>query len=425
MQNNVDNLVDNLEDPLFQSVEAHILANQVQIEAWFRKCWHEKSAPFYCSVDLRNAGFKIAPVDTNLFPGGFNNLPASVFPLCVQAIQHALSQRSPTAEKILLIPENHTSNVHYFENIYRLLTMLRDAGFETELGSLLPTLRKSHTIKLSPEKELVLHPILCEDNRLKLSNFDPDLLILNNDFSDGVPDCIRMTDQLVLPSAELGWASRLKSKHFTYYSQVVKAFSAKIDIDPWLIDPYFEQCESVDFVTRQGETCIAKRVEALLLKIQKKYDAYQIKQTPYVAIKADAGTYGMGVMMLRSPDELLHLNRKQRQKMAVGKNKKQIDRVILQEGVYTLETAGENKAVAEPVIYLIGEQVVGGFYRIHAGKAVHDNLNAPGSAFHPLCIETACTSPHEAQGAAAARYYVYGVIARLAALAAAYEMAAL
>ena len=40
---------------------------------------------FYGSVDLRNAGYKLAPVDMNLFPGGFNNLSEEMLPAAVQA----------------------------------------------------------------------------------------------------------------------------------------------------------------------------------------------------------------------------------------------------------------------------------------------------------------------------------------------------
>jgi len=47
-------------------------------------------AAVYCSVDLRNAGFKLAPVDTNLFPGGFNNLSPEMLPLAVQAAMAAI-----------------------------------------------------------------------------------------------------------------------------------------------------------------------------------------------------------------------------------------------------------------------------------------------------------------------------------------------
>ncbi len=57
--------------------------------------WQEHETPFYCSVDLRNSVFKLAPVDTNLFPGGFNNLSPEFHPLCVQAAMTALEKLCP------------------------------------------------------------------------------------------------------------------------------------------------------------------------------------------------------------------------------------------------------------------------------------------------------------------------------------------
>ena len=58
----------------FLELEKRLLEAQPTIEHWLRGQWTEHTAPFYASVDLRNSGFKLAPVDTNLFPGGFNNL---------------------------------------------------------------------------------------------------------------------------------------------------------------------------------------------------------------------------------------------------------------------------------------------------------------------------------------------------------------
>ena len=55
-------------------LENYIINHSCDIEHWFRTQWLENTAPFYASVDLRNSGFKLTPVDTNLFPGGFNNL---------------------------------------------------------------------------------------------------------------------------------------------------------------------------------------------------------------------------------------------------------------------------------------------------------------------------------------------------------------
>lgn len=78
--------------------------------------------PFYGSTDLRNSGFKLAPVDLNLFPGGFNNLNDAFMPLCVQAAQSAVERICPDASSLLLIPENHTRNQH--QTVYAHLSRM-------------------------------------------------------------------------------------------------------------------------------------------------------------------------------------------------------------------------------------------------------------------------------------------------------------
>jgi hypothetical protein len=80
----VPHLITALNGPLLE-LESKVLEATPAIERWFRLEWQEHTPPFYCSVDLRNAGFKLAPVDTNLFPGGFNNLSPEMMPLAVQA----------------------------------------------------------------------------------------------------------------------------------------------------------------------------------------------------------------------------------------------------------------------------------------------------------------------------------------------------
>jgi hypothetical protein len=55
-------------------IEQQILANQEKFGIWLREQFNETPAPFFGSVDLGNAGFKLSPVETNLFPTGFNNL---------------------------------------------------------------------------------------------------------------------------------------------------------------------------------------------------------------------------------------------------------------------------------------------------------------------------------------------------------------
>ena len=71
----VPHLVTALTGPI-NELEQRILDSMPAIERWFRLEWMEHTPPFYSSVDIRNAGFKLAPVDTNLFPRGWNNLTA-------------------------------------------------------------------------------------------------------------------------------------------------------------------------------------------------------------------------------------------------------------------------------------------------------------------------------------------------------------
>ena len=99
----VPNLKTALSGPM-REVERKILDHATQIERWFRLEWQEHTPPFYSSVDLRNSGFKIAPVDTNLYPGGFNNLSKEMLPLAVQAAQSAIEKYCADAKNLLLIP---------------------------------------------------------------------------------------------------------------------------------------------------------------------------------------------------------------------------------------------------------------------------------------------------------------------------------
>jgi glutamate--cysteine ligase len=406
-------------------LEAHLLEHQAQIETWLRNQWLQTPAPFYTSVDLRNAGFKLAPVDTNLFPAGFNNLNPAFMPLCIQAMQSAIERICPDAAKVLLIPENHTRNLYYLENIATLRDIISRAGFAIRIGSMLPDLETSSQISLPSGRSVTLEPLQRKGNKVYLDNYDPCVAILNNDLSSGVPAILTGLEQRVIPPLNLGWATRLKSGHFSQYRNVAQEFAKIVDIDPWLVDPLFRNCGEINFMKREGEDCLRKNITQLLSDIQAKYDEYDIPDRPFVMVKADAGTYGMGVMTVHTVEEMLDLNRKQRTKMSASKGGQEVTRVIMQEGVYTNETWGDQHGVAEPVVYMIDHFVVGGFYRVHSGRGVNENLNAPGMHFQPLAFAEPCNCPDKSKAPDANpnRFYAYGVIARLACLAAAREYA--
>lgn len=422
----VPHLTTALSGPLL-SLEKNMLHAMPKIEHWFRTQWLEYAAPFYASVDLRNSGFKLAPVDTNLFPGGFNNLNPEFMTLSVQAAMVAVEKVCPEAHRLLIIPENHTRNTYYLRNVVELANIMRQAGLDVRIGSISPEITEPTTLTTHDGQELLLEPVVRVGNRIKLINkelgdFDSCAILLNNDLSAGIPEILQNLEQDLIPPLHAGWSTRRKTHHFSAYNRVVNDFAKLLNIDPWLLNPYFSTCGQIDFHAREGEECLALKVDELLMKIRTKYAEYGIEQEPFVIVKADAGTYGMGIMTVKSPDDVRDLNRKARNKMSVVKEGLQVTEVIIQEGVYTFESI--NDAVAEPVVYMMDHFVIGGFYRVHTGRGVDENLNAPGSHFVPLAFEKPCSLP-DCTGQPDAlpnRFYAYGVVGRLALLAAAIEL---
>ena len=418
----VPHLTTALHGPLLD-LERRVLEASTAIERWFRLRWQQHEPPFYCSVDLRNSGFKLAPVDTNLFPGGFNNLSAAMMPLAVQAATAAIEKICPNAKNLLLVPENHTRNRWYLENVATLATILRQTGLEVRIGSLNPEITAPTEFETATGRMLRVEPLRRAGPRVGLDGFNPCAVLVNNDLSAGIPDALRgLHEQVLLPPLHAGWAVRRKSHHFAAYDEVADEFAQLLNIDPWLVNPFHARCGEIDFHERAGEDCLASNVAMLLEKIRRKYQEYGIADQPYVAVKSDAGTYGMGIMMVKDASEVRDLNRKQRNKMAVGKEGLSVHEVIIQEGVHTVERI-EDK-VAEPVVYMIDRYVVGGFYRVHGARGADENLNAPGAHFVPLAFEEPCSlpDPQAACDAPPNRFYAYGVIGRLALAAGGLEL---
>ncbi len=419
----VPHLITALNGPI-NELEQRILESLPAIERWFRLEWMEHTPPFYTSVDVRNAGFKLAPVDTNLFPGGFNNLTVEMLPLAVQAAMAAIEKICPEAKNLLLIPEKHTRNTFYLANVQRLVQIFHMAGLNVRLGTLDDTIKTSTDLALPDGSTLTLEPLLRTRGRLGLKNFDPCTILLNNDLSAGTPKVLQnLHEQYLLPPLHAGWATRRKTNHFHAYEEVAKKFAKLLGMDPWLINPMYARCGDVNFEDGSSDEALMTQADALLGKVRRKYKEYGIQEKPFILVKSDAGTYGMGVMTVRDPKDLAELSRRSRSKMSVVKDGQEVHEVILQEGVPTYERV--NDAVAEPVVYMIDRYVIGGFYRVNAERGIDENLNAPGASYVPLAFaqHTELPKPGAKPGASAPnRFYMYGVIARLAMVAASYEL---
>jgi glutamate--cysteine ligase len=410
----VPHLITALNGPI-NELEQRVLDSMPAIERWFRLEWMEHTPPFYSSVDVRNAGFKLAPVDTNLFPDGWNNLTPAMLPLAVQAAMVAIEKICPEAKNLLLIPENHSNNLKntfYLSSIAQMRRIFHMAGLNVRIGSIDPDIKQNTTVELPNGESIVLEPVIRSAKRLGLKDFDPCTILLNNELTKGLPGILEeLHEQFVLPPLHASGSVRRKSTHYKSYEDVCKRFGKLLGVDPWLINPMFLTCTDAD---------LAASVDTLLAKIKKKYKEYGITDKPFVVVKTNHSSLadkhaGSSVMMLRQSSEL-----NEHKDIAAFKGE-----LVVQEGVLTKERM--NDAVAEPVVYMMDRYVVGGFYRVHADRGMDENLCSPGSRYVPLAFAEGAELPKPGlkPGASAPnRFYMYGVIGRLAMLAASYELEA-
>jgi glutamate--cysteine ligase len=228
--------------------------------------------------------------------------------------------------------------------------------------------------------------------------------------------------QHLLPPLHAGWTTRRKSNHYKSYEEVAKRFGKLIGIDPWLVNPLLDKAMAVPLFAEQGIEVLTDAADSMLGKIKRRYKEYGIKEKPFVVLKADNGRNGIRCMTVRDAKDVALLIQKQREKQGALH---ELQDVLIQEGVMTHERM--NDAVAEPVVYVMDRYVVGGFYRVHAEQGQDEDLSAAGSSYVPLAFAEATRLPQPGirPGVSAPnRFYMYGVIARLAALAASYELEA-
>ncbi|CEI85063.1 glutamate--cysteine ligase [Ehrlichia minasensis] len=379
---------------------------ELDIENWFSDRFAKYHPVINVSVDLRISDYKVAPVDTNIFPAGYNNFTQQSQVYTSRLLKEYIVDYMD-CNKVLIIGENHTKNLKYIDSLIALKNIVNSAGFITEVG----ICGISQNIELvSSDGSLINCLCLANDNGVLQAGckFIPDLILLNNDMTSGMPEVLRgLKYQNIVPSLFLGWFNRSKSNHFSIYQKLCEEFCKRFKIDSWLISTLFSSCSNICFIDGQGVHNIADEVEVIIDKIHNKFQLYGIKERPYVFIKADNGTYGMGIVIAYCRDDVLTLNKKKRNKMKRIKDSKVVSKVIIQEGVTTREVF--NNCVAEPLIYFIGSTPSCYLYRYHNMKDRFSNLNSVGCNFIDVSYQKK-------------NMLCWSIIARIAALAAAIEM---
>ncbi len=392
------------------------------INQWLNSYEQGNTLPLYSSVDIRDSGYKMAVVDTNIFPAGFNNLCEHGILDAIKFIRKAILQRIPHGKNVIIIAEEHTRNMWYLENVRVLKEIIEKAGFNIKISTFfsdnhppceeLPwrlfTTATGYPIKL-----------YCLKRLLDKKEYKIDLIILNNDLTSGIPDILKNVTIPIYPSAKAGWHSRMKSQHFEYTHKLISELAEILEIDPWLLTCLHSSEQNIDINNEIDRNRLMKTASKLLKQIEKKYYQYNISERPYILIKSDSGTYGMGVVAVEQPTEILKLNRRNRNKLYKGKNSKPIRNFLLQEGIPTIYNIEQQ--ASEVCIYQIDNNLIGGFYRLHSMKGNRDNLNSQGMTFKKMCPHSQqyknCGIRHDVN-----IFDIYRILARVAGIAAHLEI---
>ena len=388
------------------------LTNYDEICAWFGKKTSALAYPIYSSYDIRDAGYKVTNVDANIFPAGFNNICPADKETSVDLMAAYIEKHYGTVVKnILLVTEEHTGNPYYWDNVFTIKSLIESAGKNVQIA--IPRqMVEPIVVRSASGKEITVGSAL-KDSAL-LHEFKPDLIISNNDFSEAYEEWATTIDIAMNPPRELGWYQRKKSRYFKFYNQLVNEFAVIAKVDPFLMRVETEEYMHFDINSEESRESLAKQVDAMIARLKADYVQRGIDQEPFVFVKNNAGTYGLAVIRVGSGDEVRQWTYKSRKKMKAAKGGRDVEEVIIQEGVPSI--VSDEGASAEPVIYMIGCELAGGFLRTHSEKSSTESLNSPGAVYKRLCVSDLAVRP---QGCP--QENVYGWSAKLGLLAIAME----
>ena len=347
-----------------------IAKNLNKIDEWIKKKKEISKPPFYTSTDIRVSENKVVAVDTNIFPAGFNNLSNYFLKKSAKNIKMYIEKLNLPVERILIIPELHTRNPFYWDNIIAIKKMFEIAGILSDVGLIVDD-GTNFMIEFDSTSDLKVKAATVDksNNKVFVNDFMPDLILINNDFSTHFPNILKDIDQPVIPPVEVGWHSRRKNIHFDFYNSLVDEFCKIFNMDSNIFQLKTELIKNINVEEYDDRLKVANLINELKSKIGSEQNIF---------IKSNSGTYGMSVMQVNEGSQFVNLNRSGKKKMKVSKGGKLLSDLIVQEGVDSI--FGKK----EPVYYLIDCEVSGAFYRVNDNKSSRDNLNTRGMYFEPI-----------------------------------------
>lgn len=359
--------------PILSELTDKLEGKREELTAWFQEERDKLPMPIYASVDIRDAAWKVAAVDANAYPAGFNNVPPSERDYFAQKLGQWIDSNHPDASWLHIWPESHTRNRGYIENLVTLKNLLTTDERRVTVGSF----ALNEYTELMGITENLTPAQVSRKGGLNVDGGTPDLIILNNDLSSGpIPD---LGDMNIAPPQEMGWYQRRKSSHFQHVQPYIDKAAAILDVDPWLLGTHWFVSEDKCLEKDVCITELAAQVDTCLAYLKGKYEQYGISGDPVLFVKNDSGTYGLGILEIRNGEELLNLSNRKINKLTYGKGGADAVDFLLQEGVPTALKVEDY--VIEPCVYGAGGQSCSTFYRANSKKGEMTNLNTPSTVF--------------------------------------------
>ena len=285
------------------------------IQTWFNKKSQTFKFPFYSSFDLRDSSVKISPVDANLFPAGFNNICEVDKQKAIQLCQSYLNTHFSNIKSVILLAEEHTNNPFYWDNIYSLRNLIERSGIPF-VYVCVPGKNIKEDITLTSANGYSIEVFVLK-NKIHQSQ----LIISNNDFS---VDYQLNLPIAITPPISAGWNRRRKHSFFNEYNLLAKEFAGLMKLDHDYLT--IKTKRFTDFQVNNPK-CLKKltaEVTTFLSELEKVYKKIHKKreQKPFVFLKNNSGTYGLGMTSINSPKDIENWNYKIKKKMKTAKGRR-------------------------------------------------------------------------------------------------------
>ncbi|MBI4041806.1 MAG: glutamate--cysteine ligase [Deltaproteobacteria bacterium] len=338
-----------------------------EISEWFEVHSKKVPIPFLSSITIKDSGFKVAVNNFQLFPSGLHHLHPNDLakaPGLIKKYFKRFHEDLGKLKKILLLVSTRHPNPFFYDHLDTLCKLLKKSGLTVKVATLEP-LSKPVEVQTSAHKSISIAPSHVENNRLVSQGFDPEFILVIDQFSrEDLTKLLPIAQPVIPHRRALHYVSTKVSDSLHLYNTLATDLADKLGMDPWLISTPFAVETHVNFEEKSGIEKVAKTSQELLVALSEKYQKYHLNRLPMLQIRNNLGTFGMGRLLIKSSKDLNRLYLEKKKKKTQTKSATVISDVIIQEEIPTRPLF--DHAVGEIVVYLIGNEILGGYLRNYA-----------------------------------------------------------